>query len=119
MERAVEGKMGTTSKPPSAAKQNGLDSRPAPGPQPAKSTTTSNGLFGTFSVPNPATSTHSPLGGGLFAGQRGSVASTSTQSSSGGGLFGGRPSQDPMPFGSGAKPLFKSPSKPGDLGGSS
>jgi len=118
MERAVEDKTGTTSKPPSEAKQNGLYSQVATGPQPAKTTTTSNGLFGTSPVPNPTTSTHNTSSGGLFAGQRGSVASTFAQSSSG-GLFGGRPSQDPMPVDFGAKPSFKFSSKPTGFGGSS
>lgn len=114
MERAVEEQMGTTGKPPSAAKQNSLDSHPAPGPQSAKSTTTSNGLFGTSPLPNPTASAHNPSGGGLFAGKLGSVAGTSTQSSSGGGLFGSRLSQDPSPITFGAKVPFKFSSKPTD-----
>jgi hypothetical protein len=95
MERPVEDRMGTTNNSTSAAKHDSLDSHPAAGPQTAKSTTTSNGLFGTPPVPNPTASSQSPSGGGIFAGQLGTAAGNSSQKSSGGGLFGTPPAPNP------------------------
>jgi hypothetical protein len=94
-ERPVEDRMGTTNNSTSAAKHDSLNLHPAAGPQTAKSTTTSNRLFGTPPVPNPTASSQSPSGGGIFAGQLGTAAGNSSQKSSGGGLFGTPPVPNP------------------------